>query len=382
MLLRRIIPFSHIRHLGKKREHLNNYQKDKKNQEWQNRVVNGPKYTGQWNGKNMARPVNRRTAKRRLRFPFQLNLATILGIAFVLFACATVITLATAITQNMRKDVKAESIVEEKAPVAIDEMDPQFEGQMRILLLGSDQRPNEGGFRTDAILMVVLDSEEKTVSVVSFPRDLWVQVPSLYEMKINQVYELGGFEAMAGMFDANFGLRPDYFMMTNFTGFMQFIDNRGGIDVGVGQELTDDCDLPQQVDGDCTVTPGMIHMDGPTALWYVRSRNTSSDLDRLRREQEVVLALVKKVVSFQTIQQFSEIKDELNENIETNLSIEQGVKLIPFATTILNHSDRIRKVAISEEQATPSWSWNGMWILLPDTNAIRSLMEEAGIHLR
>ncbi len=330
----------------------------------------------------MAKPVNQRKPQRRLHLPFQLNLTSILGVAFILFACATTITLASAITKNMKKDVKAQSGEEQKAVIPISEVDPQFEGQMRILLLGSDQRPNEGGFRTDAILMIVLDSDEKSVSVVSFPRDLWVQVPSLYEMKINQVYELGGFDAMAEMFEVNFGLRPDYFMMTNFTGFTQFIDNRGGIDVGVGQDLTDDCDLPQQVDGDCTVTPGMVHMDGPTALWYVRSRNTSSDLDRLRREQEVVYALVKKIVSFQTIEQFSDIKAELNENVETNLSIEQGIKLIPFATSILNHTDRIHKVAISEDQATPSWSWNGMWILLPDTNAIRSLMEDAGIRLR
>jgi LCP family protein required for cell wall assembly len=252
---------------------------------------------------------------------------------------------------------------------------------MKILLLGSDQRPDEGGFRTDAILLVVLDSEQKSVSVVSFPRDLWVQVPSLYEMKINQVYELAGFDGTAEMMEANFGVRPDYFLMTNFTGFKTFIDNRGGIDVNVEQDLTDDCDLPQQVDGDCTVLQGMVHMDGPTALWYVRSRNTSSDLDRLRREQEVVYALVKKMVSFQTVAQISEIKDELQENVETNMSIEDGLKLIPFATSLLSNSDKIHKVAISEEQATPSWSWNGMWILLPDTNAIRALMEEVGINL-
>ena len=123
-------------------------------------------------------------------------------------------------------------------------------------------------------------------------------------------------------------------------------------------------------------------MDGATALWYVRSRSTSSDLDRLRREQEVVHALVKKIVSFQTIEQLADIKAELNENVETNMSIEQGIKLIPFGASVLNHSDRIHKIAIGEEQATPSWSWNGMWILLPDTNAIRSLMQDAGIHLK
>ncbi len=361
---------------------MNNYQRNKKNKEWQNRVINGPDYSDRWNGKTMAKPTSPSRTHKPFRFPFQFNLTTILGIAFIFFACATTITLASAITKNMKKDVKAQSGQGQKAVVSVSDAEPQFEGQMRILLLGSDQRPNEGGFRTEAILMIVLDSDTKSVSVVSFPRDLWVQVPSLYEMKINQVYELGGFDAMAELFEFNFGIRPDYFMMTNFNGFKQFIDNREGIDVAVGNDLTDDCDLPQQVDGDCTVHPGMVHMDGATALWYVRSRSTSSDLDRLRREQEVVHALVKKIVSFQTIEQLADIKAELNENVETNMSIEQGIKLIPFGASVLNHSDRIHKIAIGEEQATPSWSWNGMWILLPDTNAIRSLMQDAGIHLK
>jgi anionic cell wall polymer biosynthesis LytR-Cps2A-Psr (LCP) family protein len=123
-------------------------------------------------------------------------------------------------------------------------------------------------------------------------------------------------------------------------------------------------------------------MDGPTALWYVRSRNTSSDLDRLRREQEVVLALVRKIISFQSLGQFSEMKSEVEENIQTNMSIDDAFKLLPFVSTLVNNSDKIHKVAISEEQATPSWSWNGMWILLPDTNAIRALMEGAGIKLQ
>lgn len=326
----------------------------------------------------MARPSSQRRKNYRLPKNIKLNYTAILLVVFVVFLCATSVTFVYAITRNAKKgeSVSAASLQKEIQPAVVP--GPQFEGKMKILLLGSDQRPNEGGFRTDAILLVTLDSEDKTVSVVSFPRDLWVQVPSLYEMKINQVYELGGFDATAEMMDANFGVRPDYFVMTNFAGFMQFIDNRGGIDVNVGEPLTDDCDLPQQVDGDCTVQPGELHMDGPTALWYVRSRQTTSDLDRLRREQEVLYALIKKLINFKTIEQLSSIKAELTENIETNFTVEQGFTLLPFITTVLNSEGKISHFAITEDHATPSWSWNGMWILLPDYNAIDNLLEQAG----
>jgi LCP family protein required for cell wall assembly len=252
-------------------------------------------------------------------------------------------------------------------------------GQMKILLLGSDQRPDDGGYRTDVIILVVVDPDQMTVSAVSFPRDLWVKVPGLYEMKINQVQALGGFDATAAMFQENFGVKPDYYVMTNFAGFTQFIDKQGGVDVEVGQELTDDCDLPQEVNGDCTIAPGVVHMDGGTALWYVRSRNTSSDYDRLRRAQEVLYAVLKKMINFGTLAKLSEIKAELESNVETNLSISKAVSLLPVAARVLQSPDRIRRFSITEDQATPSWSWDGMWILLPDAGAIRGLLQEAGI---
>jgi LCP family protein required for cell wall assembly len=358
---------------------LANFNANQNNDARRTQVGNRYANTNGWNGKPMAKPVTVYRKRKSLPLNIKINYTAILLVAFVVFLCATSITFVYAVTRNSkhRESVSAASNSKEIQPAVVP--GPQFEGKMKVLLLGSDQRPNEGGFRTDAILLVTLDSEDKSVSVVSFPRDLWVQVPSLYEMKINQVFELGGFDATTEMMEANFGVRPDYFVMTNFAGFMQFIDNRGGVEVNVGQPLTDDCDLPQQVDGDCTVEPGVIHMDGPTALWYVRSRQTTSDLDRLRREQEVLYALIKKLINFKTIEQLSSIKAEVAENVETNFSVEQGWSLLPFITTVLNSEGKISHLAIGEEQATPSWSWNGMWILLPDYNAIDNLLQQAGV---
>ena len=258
---------------------------------------------------------------------------------------------------------------------------PVPSGQTKILLLGSDQRTNDPGFRTDVIILVTLDPEKKTVSAVSFPRDLWVKVPSLYEMKINQVFDLGGFKAMAEMFQANFGVTPDYYVLTNFSGFTEVIDSQGGVDVDVAQELSDRCDLPQAVNGSCTVKPGTVHMDGATALWYVRSRHTTSDFDRLRRAQEVLYALFRKMLNVGTIAKLPELKAQFDQNVQTDISISQAISFVPFATGILASPDRIHRFAITEDEATPSWSWNGMWILLPNTDAIHQLLLKAGIHM-
>ena len=251
--------------------------------------------------------------------------------------------------------------------------------KVNILLLGTDQRPDDSGYRTDVIILVAIDPARMTVSAVSFPRDLWVKVPGMDDMKINSVMQLGGFESMAKMFQANFGVKPDYYMQTNFAGFVQFINSRGGVAVDVGKELTDTCDLPQAVDGSCKVRPGIVQMDGATALWYVRSQETSSDFDRLRRAQEVVIAAAKKVINIKSITKLKSIKTALQDNVQTNLSVEKVLSLLPTAAHLLQTPESIHGFAITEEQATPSWSWNGMWILLPDPAAIDGLLKQAGM---
>jgi len=122
-------------------------------------------------------------------------------------------------------------------------------------------------------------------------------------------------------------------------------------------------------------------MDGPTALWYVRARTTSNDLDRTRREQEVLFALAKKLISVQSITQLSSMKNEIEENVQTNMTIDQAIKLMPFVGMVLNQPDKIHQISIGEEHAYPMWSWDGMWILMPETDVIRNLLQEAGISL-
>jgi LCP family protein required for cell wall assembly len=321
--------------------------------------------------------------KRNPKLKFKWSLTSVLGVLFIFFASLTMITIMVAMAKHFSSDGKTAAASNQEEVYIPVEVTPNFSNQIKILLLGSDIRPNDGGFRTDAIMMVVLDPDLKQINVVSFPRDLWVDVPSLWEMKINQVFQAGGFDAMAGMFEANFGIRPDYYVMTNFSGFTQFIDNRGGINVNAGADFSDRCDLPiQDANGDCYIKQELVHMDGATALWYVRARTSSNDIDRNRREQEVLFALAKKVVSFQSITQLSSMKDEIQEYVETNMTIEQAVKLMPFVGMVLNQPDKINQIAIGEDQAYPSWSWDGMWILLPDLDAIQNLLLEAGIKLQ
>lgn len=315
----------------------------------------------------------------RSRGPIEFDWPVIIGVLVVIFACTGIITLSVLVGHPAREVAQQEQVVEQTPQMAaVANKAP--EDQIRILLLGSDER-GDGSYRTDVIMLVVLDPNDKSVKVVSFPRDLWVKVPSLWEMKINEVHESGGFDAMTEMMQENFGVRPQYYVMTNFAGFVEFIDNRGGIDVRVAQTLTDDCDLAWQKDGDCTVDPGVVHMDGPTALWYVRSRKTSSDIDRLRRAREVVSAVYKKVMNFSSLTKLGEFKAEVEDNVQTNISLEQAISLIPYGQHAMNEPKSVQTYSINEDYASEWVSWNGQWILQPDLKAIRQLFQQAGIQM-
>ncbi len=255
----------------------------------------------------------------------------------------------------------------------------QASGRTNILVMGSDQRPDDPGYRTDTIILVSIDADNNKVSVVSFPRDLYVDVPDMYPMKINQIMGFGKFESMQKMFEKNWGVRIDHYVMTNFQGFMQIVNDLGGLDVEVGQTLTDACDLPQAVDGDCTVDPGTVKMDGPTALWYIRSRETSSDYDRLRRAQEVGWAAFRKMITLNAITRLPELYSSYNKTIQTDMRPADMLPLMPLAARVFKDKSLMSQAVIGEEQASPSWAYDGMWILLPDNEAIKQVLQNTGV---
>jgi LCP family protein required for cell wall assembly len=167
------------------------------------------------------------------------------------------------------------------------------EDQINILLLGSDQREGDNGFRTDTILLVTINPSEGTVKLTSFPRDLYVYIPGYTVQRINTAFGWGGFDALADTMEYNFGVRPEYYAMINLWSFIDVINSIEGVTVEIGRDLCDHRDNW----GEFCVSQGTMWMDGKTALWYVRSRKTTSDLDRGRRQQEVLEAVFDKIIS-------------------------------------------------------------------------------------
>jgi len=147
-----------------------------------------------------------------------------------------------------------------------------------LALLGTDaEGPGVG--RTDTILLVFYNRRNGTASLVSVPRDLYVYLPGLEMNRINTAFYKGGFDLLALTLEYNLGVRPQHWVLARFSDFVRFIDDLDGVSVPVSDPMPDDCG---------GIPLGTVHMDGATALCYLRERRTTSDIDRSRRQLEVL----------------------------------------------------------------------------------------------
>jgi LCP family protein required for cell wall assembly len=250
------------------------------------------------------------------------------------------------------------------------------DGQINVLLLGSDWRPG-AGYRTDVVLLISIFTKEGKVSLVSFPRDLWIEIPGSEENRINTVMQAGGFPLVVETFERNFAIHVDLYMMTNFSGFRAIVDTLGGIDIDASKNTADRCDLSYQHGAWCSVGPGAAHLDGEMALWYVRSRYTSNDFDRTRRAQEVMVGLFRKLMSLDAISRTPEIYNQFISTVETDISLNDLLPVLNIAPSILQDQSRIRRYAISTEHVTSHTTLGGAAVLLPNYEAIWQVIQEA-----
>jgi LCP family protein required for cell wall assembly len=245
------------------------------------------------------------------------------------------------------------------------------EGQVNILLLGSDQRPHDAGFRTDTIQLLTINTRENSVKLTAFPRDLYVYIPGYTMQRINTAMAWGGFDALASTMEYNFGVRPDYYVLISLQAFKDAIDSIGGVRVDVQRDLCDQRDAF----GYYCVSASTIWMSGETALWYVRSRHTTSDLDRGRRQQEVMDAVFDKLMSMNSLAHAHELYDVYKNDVTTNLDFQTLSSFIPIAYTVATDYN-IQYRTIGKGLVYDWTNTTGAMVLIPNRPAVVEVMKQ------
>ncbi|HEY60557.1 MAG TPA: LCP family protein [Anaerolineae bacterium] len=254
------------------------------------------------------------------------------------------------------------------------------EGQINLLLLGSDWQTGRPSNNTDVILLVSIFTREEKISLVSFPRDLWVEVPGVGEKRINTTQAYGGFPLTVNTFEYNFGIHLDHYIMTNLNGFINIIsilDEK--IEINAATNLSDYCHLShEQHRSWCSVGPGIEHLDSEMALWYVRSRYSTDDFDRTRRAQEVLEGIFKGLMSINAITKAPELYNQFASCVETDINLGDIIGLIDISPKILADPNRVRRYTIGRDHVTShTFPTSGANVLLPNYDAIWQLLLEA-----
>ena len=176
------------------------------------------------------------------------------------------------------------------------------EPAVNILVLGTDSRTSasdpsqwkEGAQRTDAIMIVQVSGDRKTVSVMSIPRDSWVEIPGHGQGKINAAYSYGGPSLTIHTVENLTGIHIDHFAVTNFESFVALTDEIGGVRVNLK--------TPQTLAGK-ELGAGAQVLDGQQALAYTRERSSlpNGDFDRVKRQQTWMRSIVSRVLTNGTL---------------------------------------------------------------------------------
>nr|WP_309472245.1 LCP family protein [Paenibacillus sp. YN15] len=208
---------------------------------------------------------------------------------------------------------------------------PKWEGKERvnILLLGGDSRgmgKNEIP-RSDSLMIASLDPVTKKSYLFSILRDTYVDIPGEGSDRINTAITRGGPELAMKTVSNLMGIPIQYYVYTDFKGFIALVDALGGIDLEVEKDMyyTDSADDHQF---DINLKKGYQHLDGNTALQYVRFRHdATSDFTRTERQRKFMQALAEKLQSSTSLLKLPSILSSIDPYIETNLNVNQMIKL-------------------------------------------------------
>jgi len=250
-------------------------------------------------------------------------------------------------------------------------------GPQTILVLGTDRRPGETGpVRSDTLLLVAIRPETPKVALLSIPRDLYLDIPGYGQNRVNTALFFGGPALAKQTIAANFGVPVDRWVQVDFSGFRALVDAAGGVDIDVPRRIVDNA-YPTENYGTMRIEipAGHQHMDGETALRYVRTRHDASDFERAARQQQVVLALAKRLLEPSAWPRWPQVAIAFNQAVETDVRPWDVLLIMPALVRV--GPDGIRHYVISEEMTTPFTTRDGAQVLLPRWERIRPLVQEA-----
>lgn len=216
---------------------------------------------------------------------------------------------------------------------------PQIYGDhlVNILLVGQDRREGQGRQRSDTMILVSFNKSDSTITLTSFMRDMYVQIPGYKPNRLNAAYAFGGMKLLYETMELNFGVKIDGMVEVDFSGFTTIIQRLGGVTVMLNEaEAKYLNDLYEAKFLDSPVVVGQNRLDAKQAQVYVQLREIDSDYHRTERQREVISSLIQDYKD-QPLDQMLVLLEDLLPYVTTDLSNTQilgyAMDLFPMLTS-------------------------------------------------
>lgn len=248
---------------------------------------------------------------------------------------------------------------------------------VNILLLGQDEAKGAARSRTDSLILCTFNLDKKTLTMTSFMRDMYVEIPGYGSNRINVAYIWGGLEALDETLMHNFGIHVDGHVAVDFSQFEELINLLGGVDI----ELSSLEVGHMNVTYGFALTPGVNHLNGAEALAYARTRKVNTpdgsiaDFGRTDRQRIVLNALLEAYKNV-GITKMLGLMDDILPMVTTDMEYDQMTGYVLDFYPLLTEGTIVTQ-RIPADGAYKLTMIDGMSVLLPDLVANRELLVDS-----
>ena len=291
-----------------------------------------------------------------------ITIISCLLLAGVIYATSIYRNISTTLETIHEPEIRKTSELRE-TEVELVEKEP-----ISVLLLGVDERDADIG-RSDTIIVLTANPSLASVKVLSIPRDTYTEIIGLDKMdKLNHAYAFGGIDMALRSVENLLDIPIDYVVQVNMESFLEIVDSVGGVTV----------DNPSAFkENGYQYAEGPIHLDGDSALSYVRMRKNDplGDFGRQERQKQVLLAILKEGASFNSLLNYKDLLSSLADNIRTNMTFGQMMDIQKGYKAALTNVESITLTNGSGKRM------NDIWYYVPDDNEMSEVTMTLKEHL-
>ena len=253
----------------------------------------------------------------------------VLTISLIVIASMLISLSAYAVYLTKKAETAANNAFEvvedrEKPGLREEKVEP-LNDNVSVLFIGIDDSETRGqgdtNSRSDALMLATLNNKSKSVKLVSIPRDSYVYIPEVgYKDKITHAHAYGGTKAAIETVEDLMEVPVDYYVKMNFDAFIDVVNALGGIEAEVPYKMLEKDEFDRKT---VQLEPGVQELNGREALALARTRHYDNDIERGKRQQMILSAIVKKAASASSFTKYGEVIDAVGENMKTDMTFDE-----------------------------------------------------------